>query len=349
MVGILTFHRGPNHGGYLQVLELCRAIEKLGHEVEIIDYQNPSHAKRESFKPWIYRRPGSLWYGASKTLAFARAKKQLNLSPRFQTKAEIDWNRYDTIFAGSDVVWDYYTESLGAEDVYFGSFRDQFKGVLAAYAPSCGVASPDGPFPNFVTKGLPGFDHVAVRDQATQALYQKVTGKECSLVLDPTWLPFGESVEKLTKAWDNREPYLAVYGFKIDPASAQAISSYARENGLKVYASGYYQPWADRNFPGLTPSEWIDFLNSAQAVFAGTFHGSLYAMRLGKPFAILSNDRIAQKLATPLETIGLGSHMLTSPEDLPEILSLVRDPQTDQQNLKESLKSSWNYLEQVFA
>ena len=161
-------------------------------------------------------------------------------------------------------------------------------------------------------EGLVGFDRVAVRDEATKALYKNVTGEECPLVLDPTWLPFGDPSKKHTNAWDGKKPYIAIYGFKIDEASAQAIRLYAKEHGLKIYASGYYQPWADRNFPGLTPLEWVDFLNASEVVFAGTFHGALYAMRLGKRFVILSNDRIAQKLATPLKMIGLEEHMPVS-------------------------------------
>ncbi len=347
MVGILTFHRGPNHGGYLQVLELCRAIEKLGHEVEIIDYQNAIHAGRETFKPWIYRRPSSLWYGASKARAFARAKKHLNLSQRFTKKEEIDWERYETVLVGADVVWDYSVAEFGKEDIYFGGFRENFEGRLAAFAPSCGVANAAGPFPDYVKKGLLGFDHAAVRDEATQTLYRNVTGKDCSLVLDPTWLPFGEPLEKHTDVWDKKEPYIAVYGFKIDEASARAVRSYAQERGLKIYASGYYQPWADRNFPGLTPLEWVDFLNSSEVVFAGTFHGALYAMRLGKRCAFLSNDKIAQKLATPLKIIGLEDHMLNSPEDLPRVFDLQRDAEADQTKLESSLASSWSYLKEV--
>ena len=40
MIGILTFHRGPNHGGYLQAAELVAAVRRAGHDVEIINYQN---------------------------------------------------------------------------------------------------------------------------------------------------------------------------------------------------------------------------------------------------------------------------------------------------------------------
>jgi len=172
MVGILTFHRGPNHGGYLQVFELCKAVEKLGHEVEIIDFQNAHHAKTEVYRPLIYRRPSSFWHGSLKAWAFHKAKEHLPVSARYLDKDKIDWNRYDTILIGADVVWDYVTESLGNEDVYFASFRNKFKGTIAAFAPSCGVADAEGPFPSYVKEGLIGFDRVAVRDEATKALYK---------------------------------------------------------------------------------------------------------------------------------------------------------------------------------
>jgi len=70
-------------------------------------------------------------------------------------------------------------------------------------------------------------------------------------------------------------------------------------------------------------------------------------MRLGKRFAILSNDRIAQKLATPLKMIGLEEHMLNSPEDLPIVFNLKRDTKRDLQKLDDALRASWSYLEHV--
>lgn len=347
MVGILTFHRGPNHGGYLQALELCRAVLKLGHEVEIIDYQNPSHEATERFKPWVYRRPSSLMFGAAKHLAFRRARKELNLSPRWDRKEEIDWNRYTTILVGADVVWDYREPLLGGEDVYFGGFRDRFSGKLAAYAPSCGVAKDGDPVPDYVTKGLPGFDFVAVRDEATRALFRKASGKDCDIVLDPTWLPFGEPASEPVSEKITRDPYVAVYGFKIDPANAEALRTFARSRGLKILASGYQQKWADRNLPSLTPLEWVSFLREARYAFAGTFHGSLYAMSLGKQFAVLSNDRIAQKLSTSLSLLELEGHLLKDPGDLTAVMDSVRDSEVEKIRLKEVQERSWNYLKMV--
>ena len=57
-IGILTYHEGLNHGAYLQALAIMRIIEKLGHDVTIINYKNKEHWLQEDVRPWMaYRRP----------------------------------------------------------------------------------------------------------------------------------------------------------------------------------------------------------------------------------------------------------------------------------------------------
>jgi len=346
-IGILTFHRGPNHGGYLQVYELAKAIESFGHEVEIIDYQNPVHSSNEQFRPWVYRRPSSLWHGWRKHRAFDRAVQKLSLSRRSN---EVNWSRYDTIMVGADVVWDYRDPGLGHDPTYFGNFREKFSGTLASYAPSCGTADLSQPIPDWVKSGLAGFDHISVRDITTQKLVKSAIAADSPIVMDPSWLPLRtEMARGLQSTYDRQteQDYIVVYAHTVDDKSARSVVSYARSKKLKIIASGYPHPWADQFLSGISPLDWVRHVRNANCVFTGTFHGALYATRLGKRFAILSNPRIAAKLETPIKIAGLQSRYVDSAENIPDILEMDRNLEEDLANLKGHVLESWKYLESV--
>ncbi len=346
MVGILTFHRGPNHGGYLQAYESARAVASLGHDVEIINYQNEGHHRSEKFRPWVYRRPATLWHAWCKHRAFTRALGDLPLG-RFTTREEeIDWSRYHAVLIGADVVWDYSQERLGMDPLYFGGFRRRFDGCLASYAPSCGTADPEDGVPDWVKTGLEGFDKISVRDETTATLVRSATGREAPLVVDPTWLPIRHE-EPVNGAAHRASAggYLAVYAFSIDPATARAIRDYASARGLRVIASGYRHRWADEFRSSLSPLQWVEFLRDAAAVFCGTFHGALYAIRLGKRFTVLPNDRIRAKLATPMKLAGLEDRWLRDPGDLEQLMELPHDHGRTLERLGPAVERSWSFLE----
>jgi len=347
VIGILTFHRGPNHGGYLQAAELVAAVRRAGHDVEIINYQNARHHAGERFRPWVYRRPAKLWHAWRKYRAFRRALTELPMGEFTMASDSIDWNRYDAVLVGSDVVWDYSQTRLGQDPVYFGSFRAAFRGRLASYAPSCGMVDPRGAVPEWVEAGLGGFDRLSARDETTRSLVQRSTGHDCPLVVDPTWLPIAGRGDEHSARGGKPGGYLAVYAFSIDAESARMVREYARASRLRIIASGYPHSWADEFRSSLTPSEWIEYLRNAAAVFVGTFHGALYSIRLGKRFAVLPNDHIRAKLDTPIRMAGLEDRCVACPEAIAEALDRTRDLGETLDRLQAPVALSREYLGEV--
>ena len=53
-VGIMSMHRIPNYGSFMQAYSLKKMIESLDHEVCFVDYQvEPSITKRKRTDEWI--------------------------------------------------------------------------------------------------------------------------------------------------------------------------------------------------------------------------------------------------------------------------------------------------------
>lgn len=312
-IGILTFHLGPNHGGYLQAWSLWKFLVSEGHDVEIINYKNSTLHEEEKFKPWIYRRPFKLYHAWVKEKVFRKAYSELALSEFTTEKVRIEWEKYDAVVVGSDVVWDFCWPRLGRDPIYFGHFGGGFNGRLVSYAPSVGTMKPDDEIPDWVRSGLPLFDSISVRDEATLNLVRSVLGKEVPQVIDPTWLDF--EYEELVR---EEEDILLVYAYEISAELREEIRTFAREKGLTIVAVGYYHSWADRNDMALGPLEWPKLVGRAKAMIAGTFHGTLYAIKMQCQFVTPFHPQIHNRVSTALKIAGLESRLLQEPKLLGE-------------------------------
>ncbi len=341
-VGILTFHLGPNHGGYLQAYCLHEFITSLGHDVEFINYKNEGHHKSEIFRPWIYRRPFKLYQAWIKEKVFQKAYKTLKKSEFTTDKSKVNWNQYDVIVVGSDVVWDYNMSRLGNDSVYFGDFGLEFKGKLVSYAASCGTVDINKEIPEYVTKGLSNFDHFGVRDVTTQTIVERSIGIVPQLVVDPTWLFIEPNTEK------EKIPILLVYAYDVPEAFSVKIRAYAKKHQLKIVAIGYYHGWADVNEMRMSPLEWASVMRKATAVVSGTFHGTLYAIRCQTRFVTIYNKTIEVRVKRPLELCHLEHRMLKSPEDFEGVMDESIDYNSILETLNKEANSSKEYLKSVF-
>lgn len=338
-IGILTFHLGPNHGGYLQAYCLCEYIKSMGHEVEIINYKNAHHHDRETFRPWVYRRPWKLYHAWIKERVFRKAYQELPLSEFTTNVNEVKWEKYDVVVIGSDVVWDFSWPWLGHDHVYFGDFGREYHGKRIAYAPSSGTVHPETVIPTWVKEGLAGMDGICARDENTACIVRKACGRNPLVVVDPTWLDMEYCETPVTK-----EKHLVVYAYEVSEDERKAIVAYARKNGLRIIALGYSQSWADENNMKLGPLEWPAIMERASAVVAGTFHGTLYAIKTQSQFVTLYNDRIKYRIQKPLQVAELEQRMLKSAADFEEVMNQVIDYRVVMDRLGPYVESSRAYL-----
>jgi hypothetical protein len=346
-VGILTFHLGANYGAYLQAYCLADTIRQLGHAVEIINYQNILHHASDRLKPWVYRRPWKLWHDFQKHRTFRRAHADLPLSKFTTNPDQVDWNAYDAIVIGSDIVWNCQLAHLGQDPAYFGQFPVACRGRLIAYAPSVGPMSPDYTVPDRVAEGLRRFHFIGARDVNTQRFVENQTGSIPPLVLDPTWLM--DRAERAPRPCPRRirQEFLLVYSFQLEGRAADAIKAFARDQGLLTVAVGYWQGWCDRNLADVDPFEWVQLFKQAKYILSGTFHGTLYAIREQRPFCLLANEGSDSKVSTALSLAGLQDRHTADPADIGKILLLPVDYDAVKARLDEQRRQSLFLLKQA--
>ncbi len=299
-IGILTFHEGLNHGGFLQAWSLVHTLGQMGHEPVIINYKNPKHWRLHNLRPWFtYRRPIRFIDRFQKTRAFTRDLRAL---PRtaYTRNAELvrQW-RFDAVVVGSDVVWD--TRFFGFDPLYFGSLNSP---IQIAYAPSCGASVHKPGTQHSLEDGLRSFHALSARDEATQQWAATVTGNPVPLVPDPCFLPTNFSAH-FSSAAPQTQPYLLVYGNSFAPGDGPALAEAARQRGWEIVSIGYRNPWADRSMLSVGPLAIFPWFRAASAVVSSTFHGTIFSLLAGRPFATRLHPAIRSKASSLLQQFTL--------------------------------------------
>lgn len=302
-IGILTFHNGPNYGGYMQAWHVRHAIEQLGYRCAAVNYLHPLHLESNKVKVPL-RSIGDLKariHWGLKRWPFRHLGDGLCDTGFVASAERVAWSDYDRVVVGSDVVWDFENPVFGHDPCYFGAAPGQDRTEFVSYAASCGSADTEGPLPEYCG-GLRRFLGFGVRDEATRGLVRRVTGRDSVLVVDPTWLNPDPEV-----SWWRapRSRYVLVYGPGLTGETSRQLSEWCRERGFRLINAASICPTADRTYRMLSPFQWVDLFRRAEAVVAGTFHGTLFAMKYGKPFVLLNNRQARQKVKAALARTGM--------------------------------------------
>jgi hypothetical protein len=320
MTGILTFHRGPNYGGFLQAWHLREAIRSLGHQATIINYQSQAQHEAERIR-WPSLTPGGLKgfvFHAFKSRPFPRAVRELSDSSFTTDAGQVDWQEFSSVVVGSDIVWNFSSPVFGSDPVFYGMHPAQRNARFVAYAPSCGEANLNGPLPDHVTAGLPRFDSIQVRDEATAGLVERVIGIRPPLVVDPTWLQDDPEIPYKKRP---HKPYALVYG----PGANQGkrpdvLGTWCRKRGLDLVACAVPCRAASHRILSIGPFEWIDLFRHAECVVTSTFHGLLYAIKYNKPVVFMVRGPSRSKSAIAIERCNLQDRVVEEGEPFTEEL-----------------------------
>ncbi|SEL72638.1 Polysaccharide pyruvyl transferase [Butyrivibrio sp. ob235] len=304
-IGILTHQYINNYGAFLQAYALHQAVSKLfpDDQVEIIDYVNIKHfiintggwfrfyKNYENFACWMQKikLPGT----------FAKARNtHMVLSKTVYNAKQINALNYDCIIVGSDEVWN-FKDSKGNAKLKFGEGLNCKN--LIAYAPSVGKTSPDDMLPDYVVNGIKRFKALSARDDLTFELAKKITGKEPTRVLDPTFLgTFPETNLPVKK-----KPYIMFYYCEKLPVEIHdQIFEYAKAHNLAVYGAGECDKRYTEISVNLTPFEWVEMFRNAEYVFTGTFHGAVFSILNRRQFKVyLTNESRIKKVGALLSEL----------------------------------------------
>jgi hypothetical protein len=342
-LGILTFHKCINYGSYWQARCLADGLLRRGHQVEFLDHDCGEVRRREAqcaLQPKLPDRTPreELAAYAQKTRRFLKAIAELPLSRRFSLDQPELANSYDSIVVGSDEVWNFRHPWYGSKPIFFG---DGLKaGKLISYAASFGNHSAwDGIHPAWARK-LRSFQAISVRDSNSWHLVRNGTDREAALVLDPC-LQFPEAIHSQPAL--EAEPYALIYGYRFPSWLWERVCRWARNRRLKLLSIGYSNEFADEQRIAAGPNEFAQLMAGAQAVITNFFHGCVFALLNGKPWACAPSEYRSIKIPDLAATLGAQQRIideLRSERELVELLETPLQPEVAERIVEARARSS---------
>jgi hypothetical protein len=289
-IGVLTFHRCINYGSYWQARCLIEGLRAQGHDAELLDHHCDCVARAEArcaFQPMLpqrVRRQDMPAY-ARKARKFVRAIGRLPRSRTFSVHRAEAAAGYDTILVGSDEVWNLAHPWYGGKPIFYGVGLNAPR--LVSYAASFGSYSCHWGIDRYWAEQLDRFHALSVRDQNSYWLVNGSTGREPDLVLDPC-LQFPDAAKSEPRA--EQEPYALVYGHGFPDWLATAVRRWADAAGVRLLSVGYRNAFADEQLIDAGPIEFARLMAGARAVVTNFFHGCVFALLNGKPFATAPSE-----------------------------------------------------------
>ncbi|HZC38601.1 MAG TPA: polysaccharide pyruvyl transferase family protein [Sphingomicrobium sp.] len=346
-IGVLTFHKCINYGSYWQARCLVEWLRARGHDAELLDHDCECVRRAEAkcaLQPKLPERtpPDELSRYRAKTRKFVDAIADLPLSRRFSLHEPETADAYDAIVIGSDEVWNFRHPWYGSEPIFFGDGLRTDR--LIAYAASFGNHSAwDGIAPEWAEK-LQHFSAVSVRDENSWHLIRGGTGEDAELVLDPC-LAFPDA----TKTDADSHPAIAIiYGHGFPPWFTSRVRKWADDTGIRLVSIGYSNDWADEQRISASPAEFAKAMAGARAVITNFFHGCVFAILHGKPWATVPSDYRSIKIPDLAALLEVEDRLIGEETSDAELADLLATPEFPKR-LEEYRARSEAYLNAALA
>ena len=303
-IGVLTFFEAKSHGALLQAFALKTIVEKQWYKCEFINYdrhfqQNANVVSCRSTMGKLKQKGITFCLHLDKHLHRRSYAKQENEISEFQKRyfnigekrytsikdLKKDPPSYDAYIVGSDQVWN--PDTINQEAFYF-TFLDFTKNTIS-YAPSLGVGYiKDDSVKLKMKKYLSHVKHLSCREDTGAKILSDITGREVTVVLDPTLLlKKDEWIELFDLKMNENRRYVLCYFLGSLSYGRNAAKKYAKENKMDII---YIVQNPIENFTvgnkqyGVSPIRFLQLLMNAEAVFTDSFHGTIFSINFNKEF-----------------------------------------------------------------
>ncbi len=342
-IGILSLVLHTNYGGILQSYALQTTLERMGHEVVVLD------KNRDISCSFCSRFTGYTRYCISR-FVFGRNVKYVEPQKINAERCEREQytrdfiNKYintrmvdeikrgvfsdmDAIIVGSDQVWRpmYFKKKWETTmDNAFLQFQKQPNIKRIAYAASFGTD--EWEYSEEETRQcshlIQSFKAVSVREKSGIELCRRYLGyKTAKHVLDPTFLLSYEDYETLVKSSNTPKSsgLLMCYVLDMTEEKQDLINSISNERGLVPFYTN--SKIKDKNAPQkerIQPAveSWIRGFLDAEFVITDSFHACVFSIIFHKPFIVVGNKQRGQsRFDSLLAMFSLNDHLIMTPKD----------------------------------
>ena len=305
-VAIVSCYFKKNYGSMLQAYATQKILDNMNIDNETINIESNldfKKGKRNFYKSqllnfgFIKSKLGMIKLKLDKKInkqlknnlkirdrEFEKFKTKFRLTKPFYNYKEMTeyCNNYSDVIDGSDQLWlpvnivaDYYTLSWVPEKVN-----------KISYATSFGVSNIPKKYYEKYSDFLKRIEHISVREKNACDMVKKLSGRDASLVCDPTLL-----LNK--KEWEDIQPdkpkieknYIFCYFLGKNIEHRKFVERLKEKTGYEIVSINhcdeyvkYSDKFADEIPYDVGPGDFVNLIKNAKYVCTDSFHGTVFAL-----------------------------------------------------------------------
>ena len=325
---LITLHRSGNYGSVLQAYATQTALERLGYDVEVIDY----YPRRLSVlgmltglktKKACFDNPLILLAARLVILpSYLRRRyvfnryigKNLNLTSKTyfsegELEAEVPVG--DIYLTGGDQVWNSSWNGCFDRPFYLEFAPDE--------SPKFSFGSSFGKDDLFdwerddTARALSRYSGIAVREDTAVTLLESLGVMEACQALDPVFLLDVDDWKRQASTKYSGSKYILMYNINGNKPLDCFASKLAKETGLGIrYISYQYHDVFKNGKMHCCPAveDFLSLLANAAYVVTDSFHCTAFSILLQKEFAVVPTTRFGGRLYSLMRLFGLQNRIV---------------------------------------
>lgn len=320
-VGIVTIVDLTNYGNRLQNYAVTCVLEKRGYRPYTLcidkNYTKKTQVKElimgvgfvQKLKLCVGKKRSDKYYRYLHFDKFDRAniKKVKMNSMKFETIMS-KCSNFQYFVIGSDQVWN---PNYGyAREYDFAQFAKPEQRVC--FSPSFGIDEMSEANRECVSNGLKEIKNISVREESGRDIVKKLTGRDATVLIDPTMMLDAEEWSKVAYRPDNIDMNTGyIFGYFLGKRTEEQdarIKKLMNDYNLKFYD---IMDKSNRDLYVLGPGEFIALVENAKLIVTDSFHASVFSILFKKPFIVFQRDGNGAGISSRLDTL-LGKFQLTS-------------------------------------
>ncbi len=353
-IAILTLPLHTNYGGILQAYALQTVLQRMGHEVEILQSDLTAFPHKNWLLPLAYckRIARKILFDKKAPIFIEKKKamektiieqytsqfinKYINLR-KIKSLRDIKSGDYDAIVVGSDQIWRKpYFNGMWHSPINdaFLDFTKNWNIKRISYAASFGLDNISEYSTSDIQKSkkaIQQFDAVSVREDSGIAICKDNFDIKAAHVLDPTMLLTKDDYEILVKQIGVPESPGDMLCYILDPSEfkSKVISKIADKNSLTPF-----NVFAEIDNINLSPSQrvqppvesWLRGFMDAKFIVTDSFHACVFSIIFDKPFIAIGNaERGMSRFLSLFTSFSLQNRLFLPEKDLETIPSNIAE------------------------
>ena len=340
-IGILTLPLHTNYGGILQAYALQTILERMGHDVKVIDYdylfQTPSFWTM--FKRFVKKilhmqtlsvrfeeelnKPMNIWRHYTQPFI----NMHIHRLPIKDLNTDLFCDMFDCIVVGSDQIWrpTHIKGVLGTSiPNAFLDFAKEWPIKRIAYSASFGTDEWEfsEEETSIIKKLISKFDAVSVREDSGVELCKRYLGIDAFHTLDPTLLLEKNDYLKLC----NKKKYkkrgdLLVYILDDTNEKDKIINILEGKYALTAFKTNIDENKHKRDKDSQPPVEdWLMGFMNTKYVITDSFHACIFSIIFEKPFIVIDNqERGMARISSLLTMFNMKDRLISNIDDVQSV------------------------------